>query len=455
MTLFNTGILPKTPGAYLVGGSVRDLLIGKTPSDYDIAVLKNPEEYAKDIAMKAGGRIVQIGKPGKVIHRIVTKKHIFDIASINGTGIEDDLKQRDFTINAMAYCLSTDKIIDCLGGLNDLDAGCIRMVSPTIFFKDPIRLLRAYRMEALLDFTIEPETESVIERGADLIASAAGERIWNEYFKILSSPESYRYIHQMNRGGLLKEIFPELAGLKECTQNRHHLHNVFIHTLRTYHHLERMLNGSDQCIPDMLIQHIEKMNPQRSVLLKHAALLHDIGKPLTRTTDERGDIHFYQHEKKGADISYNISNRLKLSTRDKQFIDTIIRNHLQPLHLYTAHKKGALTPKGTVRFFNVYGDGIFDLLLHFIADTRGKGEPDARNVYLFTEHLLHQFMNEFKPVKSRPPLVSGDDLIHEMGLSPSPLFKTILDRVEEKRLLNKITLKTEAMAYIKKILSQK
>ncbi|MBW2589648.1 MAG: CCA tRNA nucleotidyltransferase, partial [Deltaproteobacteria bacterium] len=144
-------ITPYVKDAYLVGGSVRDLLLGKSPSDYDIAVIENPKKFAEKIAEKTSGRIVEMGKPGQMIFRVVSKNNIFDISSISGSFIDDDLFDRDFTINALAFDLSSGKIIDCMNSLQDIADRNIRMVSKAVFQKDPIRLIRAYRIGAAFD----------------------------------------------------------------------------------------------------------------------------------------------------------------------------------------------------------------------------------------------------------------------------------------------------------------
>jgi tRNA nucleotidyltransferase/poly(A) polymerase len=135
MIHFNSNIFFQTKGAYIIGGSIRDLLLDRIPTDYDIAVMENPKKFAEKIAKNISGRLVKMGKPGQMIIRVVSNDNIFDITSLNGSFIEDNLKKRDFTINAMAYDLSSGEIIDCLGGLRDLADKKVRMVSADVFKK--------------------------------------------------------------------------------------------------------------------------------------------------------------------------------------------------------------------------------------------------------------------------------------------------------------------------------
>jgi len=435
-------IIPKIKGAYIVGGSIRDIIWGRLPFDYDIAVFGNPEKFAKKIAVKKSDRIIKLDKKDHNIIRVISDNKIFDISSANGNTIEDDLLKRDFTINAMAYSLSSGKIIDCTGGMKDLANKKIRMVSDTAFEKDPVRLIRAYRIGASLNFEIDTNTVSAIRKNAKLIKNSAGERIRVEFLKILQTPESHHYISQMADTGLLFAIFPELGKLKGCCQNRFHQYDVFEHTMKAFYHLENMLNNKIT----------NSIDENTASLLKFAILLHDTGKPLVKKVDNRGNVHFYGHSNKGAEITKGISSRLKLSTKEKYFIDFIIRNHIDPLHLFIAKSKGILTNKGITRFFIKCGDNTPCLLLHSIADIKGKGDKADEKFIEFAKNMILKYFSEFIPRKKMSALITGNDLINELGLSPSPLFKKIISKVEEARLSNQISTKQEALSLVKKII---
>jgi len=454
MIQINTNIFPETKGAYLVGGSIRDLLLGRSPIDYDIAVLGNPEKFAKKIAAKISGHIVRLGKPGQAIIRVVSDNKIFDISSVNGATIEDDLSKRDFTINAIACSLSSKKIIDCLGGIDDIAANKIRMVSRKAFRKDPIRLIRAYRMGASLNFEIEPHTSSAIKNDANLIQDSAGERIRTELFKIFNTSKSHRYISQMANTGLLFSVFPELNELKGCPQNIYHSYDVFEHTMKAFYHLEALLNDCGKAMPAISDPNILNVGHQ-AAWLKCAILLHDIGKPHVKTVDSKNNIHFYGHGQKSADMAKAITTRLKFSNRERLYIDHIIRNHIRPLFLFTAYQKKTLTNKGIIRFFNKCGDNTPALLLHAIADIQGKwnkGNARDKDFISFAKKMIQDYISVFKPEKKLPPLLTGYDLMTEFGLTPSPLFKKILNNVEEARLCKTIKSRQDALILAKKII---
>ena len=458
MIPFNKNILPETKDTYIVGGTVRDLLLHRTPTDYDIAVTGDPENFAEKMAQRTKGHFIKLGKPGQTTIRVASGDKMFDITSLNGASIEDDLKKRDFTINAMAYHVYSEEVIDCLGGLQDLADKKVRMVSRKIFVKDPVRLIRAYRIGAHLNFRIEPQTASAIKSDAKLIHNSAGERIRVDFFSMLGTSKSYDYLSQMDNSGLLTEILPDLAPLKGCLQNRHHLYDAFEHTMKAYDHLEILLNELKKILPDTFTQIRQYVDKNRPALIKCAILLHDIGKPLVKSTGRNGRSHFYGHARKSADLARKISQKLRFSNHERQFIDFIIRNHMKPLFLFTAHEKKTLTQKSLTRFYKKCGDNTPALLLHAIADIKAKQngtDPRNRALIRFVKKMIYDFFYCFKPISNEPPLITGHDLIKVFGLTPSPLFKTILDLVDDARLTHAIKNRTEALALVKEYLNPK
>jgi len=451
MIQFNKNILPRLKGTYIIGGSVRDLLLGRTPVDYDIAVTGNPEQFAKKIISNSGGHLVRLGKPGQMIIRVISGDNIFDITSLNGSFIEDNLKQRDFTINAIAYDLYSQSVIDCVGGLQDLVDKKVRMISKEIFKKDPVRLIRAYRIGACLSFEIEAQTNEAIKSNTKLIINTAGERIRLELFIMLGTSTSYLYLTQMANSGLLTAIFPDLDRLRGCISNYFNHLDSFEHTMRVYGHLETILNDPGKILPDVsakIHQYIDKKNP---ALIKCAILLHDIGKPLNTS----GKCHFYGHAGKSADMTQNISQRLRFSNHERKFIDGIIRNHMKPLSLFKAYEKKTLTQKGITRFYKKCGVYTPALLLAAIADIMAKQNnlSQKSNAFIsFLKKMMFQYFYNYLPLRDEPPLITGHDLIHVFGLTPSPLFKRILDLVDDAKLTKTIKNRSEALELIRNVL---
>ncbi|MBW2366471.1 MAG: CCA tRNA nucleotidyltransferase [Deltaproteobacteria bacterium] len=458
MLPFNTKILPEKKGVYVVGGSTRDLLLGLKPIDYDLTVSHNPEQFAAKLARRSGGRLVRMGKPGKLVYRVVLEPVYFDITPINGPSIMDDLRSRDFTINAMAIDVSTGQLLDVTGGRKDLEAKRLRMVSGTAFRNDPIRLLRAYRLAASLGFAIEPGTVTEIHRQRGAIRTSAGERIRAELLKIFAAQTSAPLIRQMADTGLLFEIFNELRPLKACSQNQHHAYDVFQHTLIAYESLESILTDSPGNDLNRWL-HDRSENPVEDMaLLKCALLLHDIGKPQTARKDADGAIHFLGHESAGAQMAEQICNRLRFSHREREFITQIITHHTRTLHLFNAHQKQVLSSKATARFLTRCGAYTPYLLLHTLADLMGKGPSRKSETAAFSEFarmLFKTFKTRYLPLQSQPPLITGHDLIKVFHLSPSPLFKKLLSAVTEQRLADSTMDRKAALELVKHLLNQR
>ncbi|MBI5593105.1 MAG: HD domain-containing protein [Deltaproteobacteria bacterium] len=443
--------ISRTHEAYLVGGAVRDILMGRIPLDYDIVVPKDPKALAESIAGN-GGSFFKLGKNRQVVLRGHFKDHTIDLVQMEGGSIESDLRLRDFTINAMAIRLDNRSFLDPIQGQNDLANKTIRMVSEQAFLNDPLRLLRTYRFGAALHFKIDTRTESAIKAHGHLIARPAGERIREELIKLLAAPCAGEYLQKMSDSGLLFHLFPELSAALACTQNRHHRFNVLDHTLNACRHLESFLNGKEIETIASLQMAIKGIDDPLKPLMKLAMLLHDIGKPLTRSVDPTGAVHFWGHEKKSAGLAREIITRLKFSSRHTEYLCLLIKNHLRPVLLYQAHQNQSLTRKGIVRLFRSLDTHVPDLLIHALADACAKTEKACDmdpSFSGFIEDLLKNYFRDFTPRKKEAALITGRDLITLFGLKPSPTFKIILELIEEARLSQALTSREDALTLVK------
>ncbi len=529
--------------AYIVGGAVRDILLNKKPDDIDIAVSEDPEKYGNRLAKITNGKLIIIGKDQKKIAKVISRKGVFDISPIRDGSINKDLALRDFTINAIALNIEDNAVTDPFCGAKDIEKKKIAPVSENIFKKDPVRLIRAYRIAAHYNFTISKTAFDLIKKYKNLITEAAAERITKELFKILSSPVSCRYIIQMADAGLLFSIFPELFPLiknlapshskplqnkKECSELKHAtilspeieeafkrlkfeynvetkqdtttsdnfetlLHNkescpisrrakilnagihgvfrelkfehnaeigqdtklcksVFAHTIRAYNLLETILR-SDFNPPINPAFITDKKNIPS---LKLAILLHDIGKPATKKISADNTATFEGHDEKGAELAKKTCKRLKTSSKQTDYIEYIIKNHLSALYLFQKSGIAPIAKEAEIKFFIKHGDKTPDLLIHTIADILGKNKTPLRrdiDFVFFGIKLYNKFQSSFLPAKKLPPLITGADIIKQFALKPSPLFAEILREVEIAQLTNKITTKAEALKIAKKIIS--
>lgn len=437
---------------YLVGGTVRDLLAGRVPADIDLVVAGDIHRVAARIASKNGGTVVDLGNKGFDVLRVASEQVTIDITSLDGATIEADLMRRDFTINALAYDIRSRRLVDCTGGRSDLGRKTIRMVSRSALEDDPARLVRAYRMAAVFGFSIHAHTRQAIARERHRIGGVAGERIWAELVKLFAAHSSAPVIRQMADDGLLTAIFPELEPAKGCTQNRCHQFDVFEHSLRVYEHLETLLASLDTRFPEAAV--IAEMTnlAGHTVALKYASLLHDVGKPASRRIDAAGRVRFYGHAAESARITCGISRRLRLSRKQRDGADAIVRSHIRTLFLFQAAEKNCLGRRGMVRFFNHCGRLTLPIVVHTVADIAAKrrdlSDRDTRFV-AFCRKLLQAYADHLDRQQTVPPLISGRDLISIFGLPPSPRFKRLLQRVDERRLSGELTTREQALDWVR------
>jgi tRNA nucleotidyltransferase/poly(A) polymerase len=451
-------IFPKIPGAYLVGGSIRDILLGRPPLDFDIAVFNQPDNYAKHIAANISGSLVNIGKSVQPIIRVISRDVTIDISTINGLSIEEDLGQRDFTINAMAYELFSEKLIDCLGAQRDLNNNIVRMVSPNAFVSDPVRLIRAYRMGACLGFYIEPKTAAAISRHASLIQETAGERIREELFKLLKTDRSHAFLSQMSQSRLLFNIFPELADLEKIPSDGNTRGNKFEQILHGYFQLEKLLTNPRRYLPQGIQSCRQHGGDPEDALLKCGLLWQELGKTVISPEAQQKDQDDSGYEYKSAAIAHNICKRLRFSNRQSDYIQTLIQNHTRLKSLFGAYRDNTLNPKAITRFFMDCRGRTPDLTLLAMAGVKGEQNRRSWDGQAFWDFLIHIIPDEytaFRSKASRPPLLSGHDLIKEFGLSPSPQFKVILTLIEEERLSRDKMTRDDALDWVKKYIQSR
>jgi poly(A) polymerase len=440
---------------YLVGGSLRDRILNRPSNDHDFAVPGNARAFAEKVAAKLGVRMIEMGKEDKAVYRVVSGDKVLDFSPIHGKTIEDELKRRDFTVNGLGFDLSSDSLIDPVVGLEDIRSKTIRLISEDAILADPLRMLRAFRLAAVSGFEIAPQTLSVIKEQATLVARSAGERIRAELFKIMEAERSFPYIEQMSRAGLLMKLIPELEPCRDCLLNDHG-YDVFQHVMRTYEEIEIVLSDYPTLWPEYaepIGSYLEQGN--RKALLKWAALLHDLGKPATRSVDPTGRLRFLAHEEKGAHIARGLCLRLRMSGQERSYIELIVQNHLHPLLLFDARQRGTLTTRGIVRFVRKHKDDVIGLLLHSVADQRakaGNGTEFDEALVAFLKEILQRYFSELKPAMTAPRLITGKDLIEHFGLTPSELFGKLLQKVEEARLNREIRTREEAFEVVASLL---
>lgn len=475
---------------YIVGGFIRDWLLGKQTGDVDIAVDQDAMSVAREAAQALQGRPVLLDDTNSIARVVVCEQEQRASLQRQGTGwaewhldfasfshsIESDLARRDFTIDAMAVELSqfaaaaaaeTDerripvKLIDPFSGEEDLRNGILRAVSEGVFDADPARLLRGVRLAAELDFSVEPTTEELIRRYSQCIVRTPGERIRDELLRLLNVPRSARYLSYLDELNVLPTLIPELAGGKGVTQPTVHFWDVFDHSLQTVAALEFLLgegnweHGSRDLLADVpwsasthqhLSQEVSK-GSNRKALLKLGGLLHDIAKPRTRTIDDSGRARFLGHAKEGAAMAEAIMSRLRFSRQETNVVGSLVYHHLRPTQMAN---EGLPTQRAIYRYFQDTGDAGTDILILALADhlaTRGPlvKMEDWREHCQLTRYILEK--HEEQQARILPlKLLDGHDLMDIFGLPPGPLIGRLLVVVSEAQASGELTSKDEALA---------
>jgi poly(A) polymerase len=414
--------------AFWVGGCVRDFLLGREPQDFDIATNAKPEEIEKLFK-----RTIAVGRKFGVMV-VVENKLQFQVATFRAeadyqdgrrpekivfANAEADASRRDFTVNGLFYDPLTKKIHDWVGGEKDLRAKIIRTIGKPEerFGEDHLRLLRAVRFAAQLGFEIEPETFAAVKSLAPKIKLISAERIRDELLKLFSPPHAARGLLLLRDSGLLEHILPELAATISCEQSPdyHPEGSVF-------EHIKLML---------------ENLPPDSNDLLPWTALLHDIAKPVTAEKDlQTGSIHFYGHEKIGAEMARTILNRLRFPKKQIDEIVACVLHHMQ-------FKDVKQMRKSTLRRLLLRETFPLELELHKLDCLGSHGDLEL------CDFLIQQSEELEKEPAIRPPLLTGKDLI-ALGMKPGKELGALLHEIREKQLQDELKTPRQAKAWVKK-----
>ena len=469
--------------SYLVGGFVRDILLGRDAGDIDIAVAGDALEIAPRVAATLEGKYVLLDKVNRVGRVMVNEgtpstrtQWQLDFATLEGS-IEQDLARRDFTIDALAVDLkqlegdyAAIQLIDPFNGQDDLQQSVIRAVAETAFTSDGARLLRAVRLAAELKFSIADETKALIRRYCYLITDVAGERVREDLLRLLAVPQAGQFLVCLEELGLLTAMIPELEQMKGIEQPKEHFWDVFAHSMETVAAVEFLLRqgdwkyASEEALAvapwsSSLAQHFDLevgSGSTRGSLLKLAALLHDIAKPQARTIDEKGRMRFLGHAKEGAALAACILERLRFSGKEIKLEEIVVRNHLRPMQM--SHE-GLPTRRAIYRYFRDTGEAGIDTLFLSMADHLATRGPHL-NLSQWQEHtqlveyVLRQRFQE-ESLVTPPKLVDGHDLINIFGMSPGLKIGELLETVREAQAAGELTTREEALSYIREHLLNK
>jgi poly(A) polymerase len=473
-------LLPADLPVYLVGGAVRDAVLGRVTHDLDFATPKGLK-LAKKVADGLPAAFFPLDEAFDTARVVLQNpngsREILDFAGYRGDSLEADLRGRDFTINAVAMDIHTGAVIDPLGGIADLRAKRIRACSETALSDDPIRILRAVRQAAAFDFSIDPETRKLMKAAVPLLPKISPERQRDELFKMLEGPKPDASIRALELLGVFPHLLPELPAMKGVEQSAPHVHDVWTHTLAVLRHLEGILGvlspkyaedkGNADLMNGLLAlrlgryrqqigEHLAStLNTDRSAraLLFFAALYHDVDKPQTKSIEESGRIRFLGHDEQGAQTAVRRGMALHLSNDELDRLKLIIRHHMR-VHAHTSRKEAAqeISRRAIYRFFRDTGEAGIDLILLALADTRATFDHT-----LTQEHwaatldvcrtLLEAWFEKADEIVKPPSLLNGDDLINELKLKPGPEIGKLLEAIRETQAAGKLSTREEALAF--------
>ena len=464
---------------FVVGGYVRDSLMGHPSADIDIAIDAPAMEIAQAFALAVGGRFIGLDEANAIARVVMLPGHeVVDFSSIRGN-IENDLMCRDFTIDAMAINLDSmfldstkSLIIDPWSGRQDLEKRLVRAVTNHIFKDDQARLLRAVRLAAEYGFTIESGTEELIKASCHLVSQVAGERVRDELTQLLTLPQTSAKLAYMDRLGLLLALLPEMAATKGSVQPPEHFWDVFEHSLKTVEAIENIIEGAPTAhlspptlqtvlsqVPwsEMLAQHFNQMvgTTPRKALLKLASLLHDIAKPRMRSVEPTGRIRFLGHGQEGAKMVVEIMERWRFSNREIKLVEAMVLHHLRPAQM----SQGTEMPsrRATYRYFRDVEEAAIDTLFLSLADhwaTRGpKLIPEGWTAH--TNIVKYILEEHFKDGSTTRPskLLDGNDIITIFGIKPGPALGSLLESLKEAQGAGEVTNKDEALDWVKQHLA--
>jgi len=456
--------LAGTP-AWLVGGAVRDRMLGRVGPglDLDLAVAGDVEAAARTLARAARAAVFPLSDDFGA-WRVVARGGAgagwqADLSPLLGETIEQDLLQRDFTINAIAEPLSGGEPVDPTDGRADLAGGRLRMVAPTAFAADPLRVLRLPRFACELALAVEPATiDAAADHAAGLVRVAA-ERVFAELKRIVASPDPLAGFELMERVGAVDAVLPELVALAGVEQSPYHHLDVYHHTLAVLAEtvaLERdpvAVFGEQHgaAVAALLAEPLAE-ELTRGTALRFGALLHDVAKPQTRAVSEEGRISFRHHDAQGAEVAREILARLHASERLRAHVAALTRHHLRLGFLV---REQPLPRRVEYRYLKACEPVEVDVTLLSVADrlaTRGRRSDAAiaKHVELARELLGPALAwREHGPP---PALVRGDELADALGIARGPQLGTLLAELEEATYAGEVATREQAVAYARTLL---
>jgi putative nucleotidyltransferase with HDIG domain len=451
--------LSDEPEAWIVGGAVRDALLGRPVVDLDLAVAGDPRPAARRVAEAAGGPAFELSAEFGTWRALAGDRswHV-DVSALRGASIENDISQRDFTANAIAVPLSDPggTPIDPTGGMAAIEAGRLVAVSQHSFSDDPLRILRAARLAAQLGFEIDQGTLDLARAEAGRAAEAAGERQLGELRGLIAGRDPIRGLEFLDTLGATDAVLPEVAALRGVEQNPNHHLDVHGHTMEVLSNLleverdlDRYAGESAPMVREILDEPLAD-GMTRVQALRLGALLHDIGKPATRKEQPGGFVSFIGHDKVGAELVAEVCARLKASRTLTRYLEALTRHHL---HLGFMTHERPLSRRRLYEYLKTCDPVAVDVTLLTVADRlAARGDGPTASPEMIEAHL--ELAREVLPAavawhRDGPPRVpiAGDRLAEAVGIDPGPELGRVLGEIEAAVFTGEVETAEQAIEY--------
>ena len=449
--------------AWLVGGAVRDAILGRPTFDLDVAVEGDVAAAARSLARTARGPVFELSDAFGC-WRVMARNRGWqvDLSPLRGGSLEADLALRDFTVNAIAEPLEGGARVDPHGGVRDLAAGCLRAVGPEAFAADPLRVVRLVRLAAELGLGADPATCALARTSAPGAATVAQERVFAELKRIVAGDGVIASLALMDDLGVTAAILPELHALHGVDQNRYHHADVYAHTIEV---LERAMElqadpgatfgaAHADAVRAVLAEPLAE-DVDRGFGLRIGALLHDVAKPVTLGRRDDGTPTFLGHDSAGAELSREILTRLRAGEKLKAHAAGLARHHLRLGFL--VHER-PLARRALYRYLRTTEPVEVDVTLLSVADrlaTRGRKAPESIAKHLELAREVLPATLQWRTQGRRVPLVRGDALATELGLVDGREIGRLLAEIDEARFAGEIATQQEAVALAAALLERR
>jgi poly(A) polymerase len=449
--------------AWIVGGTVRDVLLGRPVSDVDVVVRGDPERAARAVRSSVGGAVFPLSEEFGAWRAIESgRSWVCDVSALHGETIDDDLRRRDFSVNAMAVALRGGDVVDPIGGLADVESRTLRVLggpdaAGSAYADDPLRPLRLVRLATELSLAPDRDTQRLTREAAPWVANASPERVFAELRRVVTSPRVIDGLELADRLGLTAVVLPELDALHGVEQSQFHHLDVHDHTLEVLRRqlwLEERLDevfgelgpGVEAVLSEPFADELT-----RREALRLGALLHDVGKPATRGVRPDGRVTFIGHDSVGEEMVAGICRRLRASERLRVFLGKLTRYHL--VLGFLVHER-PLERAAVYRYLATCDPVEVEVTLLSCADrlaTRGRNADAAIAAHLDLARELMPEALEWRAHGPPKPPLRGDELAEQLGIEPGPELGALLSRLSEARFTGEAATREEAVELARRL----